>query len=81
MFSQIQHELPEVAGRAACLIDPFDVGSIRTGLRRVVCDPGYRRTLIAAGFQNVKRFAPEIIAAKYAAAYHQIATGVANGSL
>ena len=34
--------MPEVAGNAACLVDPFDSASIRSGIRRVIKDIDYR---------------------------------------
>ncbi|HTL54118.1 MAG TPA: glycosyltransferase family 1 protein [Candidatus Limnocylindrales bacterium] len=65
--------MPEVAGPAACFVDPFEISSIRSGIKRLLTDAEYRRMLVAAGFQNVNRFAPEIIAPEYAAVYEQIA--------
>jgi len=65
--------LPEVAGDAACLVDPMDVNSMRQGITRVIQQADYRQVLIEAGFQNVKRFAPEKIAAQYAALYQELA--------
>lgn len=64
--------MPEVAGAAACLVDPVEAGSIRTGLLRVIRDAEYRQGLIAAGFENVKRFTPEKIAKQYAAVYREL---------
>jgi glycosyltransferase involved in cell wall biosynthesis len=64
--------MPEVAGLAACFVDPLDITSIRSGVLRVLSDAGYRRRLVAAGFENVKRFAPALIASKYAAAYQEM---------
>src|SRR5262249_49098549 len=66
------HSLPEVAGPAACLVDPFDVASIHAGVLRVLSEPLYRENLISAGFENVKRFTAQKIAAKYAALYESI---------
>lgn len=65
--------MPEVAGPAACLVDPFEVDSIRQGILRVWHDAGYRQTLVAAGFENIKRFQPAAIAAQYAALYEELA--------
>jgi len=59
--------MPEVAGSAACFVDPHEIRSIRNGVLRVLADGEYRRRLIAAGFENVKRFAPALIASRYAA--------------
>jgi glycosyltransferase involved in cell wall biosynthesis len=64
--------MPEIAGSAACLVDPFDCSSIREGILRVINDPDYRNNLIAQGFENVKRFRADIIAAQYAALYHEV---------
>jgi glycosyltransferase involved in cell wall biosynthesis len=65
--------MPEVAGQAACLVDPWDVGSIREGILKVWHDANYRENLVAAGFENVKRFKTKHIAAQYAALYAEMA--------
>ena len=65
--------MPEVAGGAACLVDPFDVGSIRAGVERVMKDRGYRESLIEAGFENVKRFSAKQVAEQYAGVYEKLA--------
>ncbi len=65
--------MPEVAGDAACLVDPFNVASIHAALIRVITDAAYRQDLVAAGFENVRRFEPRAIAAQYAALYSELA--------
>jgi len=65
--------MPEVAGGAACLVDPFDVASIRAGVNRVLSDPAYRESLIVAGFENAKRFGAARIARAYADVYTNLA--------
>lgn len=67
--------MPEVAGSAACLVDPFDCSSIRAGVLRVINDPDYRNHLITQGFENVKRFRADTIAAQYAALYRKVLSG------
>lgn len=64
--------MPEVAGAAACLTDPFDPADIRAALVRVSTDSPYRDALIAAGFENVKRFTPNAIAKKYVELYQEL---------
>ena len=64
--------MPEVAGDAACLVDPFDPASIRAGILKVINDATYRDRLVKAGFENVKRFQPEQIARQYADLYHEL---------
>ena len=65
--------MPEVAGDAAELVDPFDIASIRAGVRRVIEDARHREALVARGFENVRRFSPQAIAAQYAALYREVA--------
>ncbi len=65
--------MPEVSGDAACLVDPFDVQSIRSGITRVIKNEDYREQLIENGFRNVKRFKPETIAAQYVTLYRELA--------
>jgi glycosyltransferase involved in cell wall biosynthesis len=61
--------MPEVAGDAAHLVDPFNTNSIRNGILRIIQDDAYRETLILNGFNNVKRFKVEEISKKYADLY------------
>lgn len=65
--------MPEVAGEAACLVDPFDVNSIRDGIRRVIQDDEYRQQLVEKGLENVKRFDPQCIAQQYLDLYRKVA--------
>jgi len=64
--------MPEVAGDAACLVDPFDVSSIRAGIRSIISDQKYREQLVNNGYQNVLRFRPESIARAYVEVYTKI---------
>lgn len=64
--------MPEVAGDAACLIDPFNVSEIRAAVMRIINDADYRDQLLANGFENVKRFQIETIALQYADLYREI---------
>jgi glycosyltransferase involved in cell wall biosynthesis len=64
--------MPEVAGSAACLVDPLNVSSIRNGILRVIEDEGYRDELIARGFENAKRFSADLIAEQYAVLYREV---------
>jgi glycosyltransferase involved in cell wall biosynthesis len=65
--------MPEVAGNAACLVDPLDIRSIRHGLLKIIRDDSYRNQLIANGFENRKRFEANEIARQYAALYLETA--------
>jgi glycosyltransferase involved in cell wall biosynthesis len=62
--------MPEVAGDAAHLVDPFDVSSIRAGILKVIEDDHYREKLIANGFKNRQRFDVNEIAQQFTSVYH-----------
>lgn len=64
--------MPEAAGDAACLVDPYDVADIRRGIRRLLEDAHYAEELVQRGYRNAQRFAPDRIAAQYAAVYRSI---------
>jgi len=64
--------MPEVGGDGVCLVDPFDVDSIKAGVSKVISDSIYRENLIEAGKQNVKRFHPDLIANMYFELYQAI---------
>ena len=65
--------MTEVAAEgSAVFVDPFDVESIRGGVLKIMNAPELARKLVAAGLENTKRFAPEKIAAEYAALYSKM---------
>jgi glycosyltransferase involved in cell wall biosynthesis len=65
--------MSEVAGGAACLVDPYDEGAIRKGILRVIGEPAYRDDLVRSGFENVKRFSAEEIGRLYMQLYRELA--------
>jgi glycosyltransferase involved in cell wall biosynthesis len=65
--------MPEVAGDAACLVDPLDVRSIRGGLLRLLSSGDYRAELRERGFLNVRRFSAISVAGQYADLYRSVA--------
>jgi glycosyltransferase involved in cell wall biosynthesis len=64
--------MPEVAGDSACLVNPYDVKSIRCGLRRVIEDVAYRESLIERGRKNRERFSLNAVARQYLSLYEQL---------
>jgi glycosyltransferase involved in cell wall biosynthesis len=48
--------LPEVAGDAALLVDPYDLSSIAKGLEQLCGDEDLRRVLVAAGMARATLF-------------------------
>lgn len=57
--------MPEVAGDAACLVDPYSVESIRSGIMKVINNRYYRQQLIQNGLRNELRFRADEAAQKY----------------
>lgn len=73
VLTSLACSMPEVAGDAACLVDPLQVDSIRAGLQRLIDDADYRRHLVEQGYRNVERFRLRRIAGQYADLYREIA--------
>jgi glycosyltransferase involved in cell wall biosynthesis len=57
--------MPEVAGDGACLVDPFSVEAIHTGILRLMEDAAYRSHLIDNGRLNSARFDASEIAKRF----------------
>lgn len=66
--------MPEVAGEAACFVDPLDVASIHGGFQRVIQDQSYREALIERGFENARRFGADAVAQQYYRLYQSVFT-------
>jgi len=64
--------MTEIAGNAACLVNPSDVNSIRGGFLKLISDDNYRNWLILQGFENVKRFQPAYAAKQYLDIYDSL---------
>jgi glycosyltransferase involved in cell wall biosynthesis len=67
--------LPEVAGDAAVLVDPYDVDSIVEGLRRVLSDPALAAELRRKGLERAREFSWERSVAKTRQVYQQVGGG------
>lgn len=65
--------MPEVAGKAAHLVNPFDVIDIRNGILKIIEDDAYRDKLIMDGYENAKRFEVEKILKDYTEIYQKLA--------
>jgi glycosyltransferase involved in cell wall biosynthesis len=56
--------MPEVAGNAAILVNPFSVSSISDAMQKIVSDVDFRKTLILAGRNQRENFSWEQTAQK-----------------
>ncbi len=66
--------MPEVAGNAACLVDPYNINDIRQGIIKIIEDKDYRDELLKNGRQNKLRFDGDRIAEMYYELYLKVAS-------
>lgn len=64
--------LPEVAGAAALMVDPYDVEAITDGLRRLLDDQTLRHQLVTAGQAQIQRFTWQQSASHLLGIYQQV---------
>ena len=64
--------LPELAGDAAVLVNPYDVSDIASGLESAVADGALRNRLIEHGLKRVKLFTPEEAARRTCQTYERV---------
>ncbi|HTQ54358.1 MAG TPA: glycosyltransferase family 1 protein [Bryobacteraceae bacterium] len=65
--------MSEVAGPAACQVDPHDVRAIRNGIARLLTSSEYRAELVRQGLQNVRRYSAAEVARQFASLYQTVA--------
>ena len=70
--------LPEVAGPAACLVDPLDVESIADGLLRVLGHDKFARQLRIAGFERIRGYSWARTARETVALYRRVIAGTSS---
>ncbi|MBZ0307998.1 MAG: glycosyltransferase family 4 protein, partial [Anaerolineae bacterium] len=64
--------MPEVAGDAAVLVNPYEVEALSDGLRVLLTDTSLRETLIERGFQQARRFSWQKAAQELKAIYQTL---------
>ncbi|MEO0794222.1 MAG: glycosyltransferase family 1 protein [Verrucomicrobiota bacterium] len=64
--------MPDVAGDAALLVDPFSVSDMREGIVRLCSDEELRADLVEKGRINVKRFSAKRVAEQYLDLYREL---------
>lgn len=64
--------LPEIAGDAAVLVDPYDASAIAAAIRTLDCDGGIRSTLASAGLKQAQRFTPQAYQARLLTLYDKV---------
>ena len=57
--------MQEIAGDAACLVDPKSISSIKNGFIKVISEANFRETLINNGISNIERFRVDAVSKAY----------------
>jgi glycosyltransferase involved in cell wall biosynthesis len=70
--------MPEVAGNAAILVDPYSVESIKDGILKAINSTKEREDIIENGYENAHRFLPKNIGLEYANLYKRIYKNYSN---
>jgi glycosyltransferase involved in cell wall biosynthesis len=66
------YSMPEVGGDACHYVDPQSIDDINQGIVKLIMNEKYRNQLIERGFNNIKKFDPELIAQMYFDLYDSI---------
>jgi glycosyltransferase involved in cell wall biosynthesis len=74
VVTSVTSSLPELAGDAALLVEPTDIDALATAMRRLLQDADLRRRLVAAGFEQIRKFTWEKAAAQLLAVYEAMLT-------
>ena len=64
--------IPEVTGKAACLVNPNSIDEISKGLNEIVYNQNYRLKLIDEGFKQSKKFSWKKASEKYVDLYKAV---------
>jgi glycosyltransferase involved in cell wall biosynthesis len=64
--------MPEVAGEAACLVDPHDIDALTSGLCRLTADAELREELVRRGAERARQFTWEKTVAETWNAYQEV---------
>ncbi len=75
VVTSTESSLPEVAGDAALLVNPYDTGAIAGAMRALDGDPALRARLSAAGVRQAARFAMPEYQARLRGLYASVLAG------
>jgi glycosyltransferase involved in cell wall biosynthesis len=64
--------LPEVAGKAACMVNPYDTQAMAEAIRALDADPDFLSRLEAQGLEQAKLFSEEAYARRLQAMYQTV---------
>jgi len=65
--------LPEVAGDAALIVDPYDVGALAGAIAQLIDDPALRKRLVERGLRRAAQYSWRSAADRLVAVYERVA--------
>ena len=63
--------MTEIAGKAACFVDPYDITSIRQGIIKLIEDESYRESIVEYGLANAHLYRLNRVSDKYLSLYNE----------
>lgn len=78
VVTSTESSLPEVAGDAALLVNPYDTAAIAGAMQRMDSDPSLRERLSAAGLAQAERFSVSAYQGRLTALYAAVLAGPAG---
>lgn len=72
VLSSTTGAIPELAGEAALLVDPYDVQALTEGIRAIDSNDALRAELVCRGYRRAAEFSPERYAEKTGVLYSQL---------
>lgn len=64
--------MKEISGNGSCFVNPYDVESIKCGIKKIISNKNYRDGLIKCALINVKRFECSLIVKDYIELYNEL---------
>lgn len=64
--------MPYVAGKGACIVDPYNLNEIKNGILKIKTDSEFREEITKEGFKNIKRFTENTFLNSYLELYGKI---------
>lgn len=72
VITSTTNSMPEVAGNAATLVNPYSIEEIRAAILKNINNSTYRNLMIKNGFENAKRFSKKVISNEYSNLYEEV---------
>jgi glycosyltransferase involved in cell wall biosynthesis len=72
VLTSTEGSLPEIAGDAALLADPYDIRALAAGIRALDENPDLRADLAAKGLLRARNFSPEAYRGRLKSLYDRV---------